>query len=118
MNTLGGVNLPSGLVMQEAGHSLGRRTVTRQTLDGPPLIFAGAQPKRLTLIAGDDYGWFDEATKDALIALATASDTADLTWGGATDTAAFDHENGPAVTLTPLYPGAVYYSGAITLIIL
>lgn len=118
MNTLGGINLPSGLVMQEAGHSLGRKTVLRQTLDGQPILFAGSQPKRITLVAGDDYGWFDESTKDALIALATASDTTDLIWGGTTETVAFDHENGAAVTLTPLYPGAVYYSGAIALIIL
>lgn len=118
MKSLGGITLPNGLEMQEAAHALGRKTIARQTLDGTPVVFAGAALQRVTLVAGDDYGWFDEATKDALVALASAADTAELVWGSETHDVAFDHESGPAVQLDPLWPGALYYTGSITLIIL
>ncbi len=118
MKTLGGIPLPNGLEMQEAAHALGRKTVARQTLDGTPVVFAGAALQRVTLVAGDDYGWFDEAAKDALVALAAAADTAELVWNDIPYDVAFDHESGPAVLLTPLWPGALHYTGSITLIIL
>lgn len=118
MNTLGGISLPSGLVWQQAGHAMGRKTVLRQTLDGTPVVFAGAAPSRITLIAGDDHGWIDAATKDALLAFAAANNTATLEWEGTSHTVAFDHESGPAILLEPLWIGAAYYSGTLNLIIL
>lgn len=114
---LGGITLP-GMTMQESGHSLGRKTVLRQTLDGTPLVFSGTCPRRITLVAGDDYGIIDAPTLAALLALAASNDTTDLVWGDDNYSVAFDHEANPAILLAPLWPGAAYYNGSITLIVI
>ncbi|MCW5650552.1 MAG: hypothetical protein KIS62_12465 [Ramlibacter sp.] len=123
MNTLGGIDLPEGLVWSESGQAQGRRTALRTALDGTPVVFAGAAPQRVTLTSGDDHGWFDEVTAAALLDLAESSPTAVLVWADplrptATRAAAFDHESAPAVQMEPLWPGCAVYTGRIALILI
>ena len=123
MNTLSDITLPEGLQWSEAGQAQGWKTALRTGLDGSPVVFGSAAPSRITLVAADNYGWFDETTAQALIALAATTLATTLVWadylrGAQTYTVAFDHESGPAVQLEPLWPGCDQYTGRIALIVL
>lgn len=123
MNSLGGIELPAGMQWSEAGQAQGRRTTLRTALDGSPVVFAAPAPARITLVAGDSYGWIEEEVAKALLQLSETTLATTLAWGDflraqQAYTVAFDHESGPAVQLEPLWPGCDQYTGRIALIVL
>ena len=122
MKTLGGITLPRGLQLTQAGHSLGAGSVARLDLSGRPVIFAAPSLSRVTLTATDDMGWLTTAQVEALIALSTSASETTLSWTDDTLSkqwkVAFDHERGPAVAMTEIVPGCGWWVGTISLVII
>ena len=116
MKTLGGIVLPEALEWDDFGQSQGIGTVHRLALDGSLVTWSGPALTSITLRAGDDYGWLPLATVGSLLALAAGTISTTLVWGGMSIPVRFDHSSGPAVNLAPLYPGAQWYTGTISLI--
>lgn len=116
MNTLGGVPLPRSLEWTGFMRSSGTATVHRLALDGSLVTFSGPDIEPITLTAGDDHGWVAAETAAALVALSVSTVSTTLVWGGLSIPVRFDHSSGPAVNLAPLYPGAQWYTGTISLI--
>lgn len=116
MKKLGGVDLPSALEWEDFGQSHGVGTVHRLALDGSLVTFSGPTLEPITLRAGDDHGWFSTAIVTSLLTLAASTVSTTLVWGGMSIPVRFDHTSGPAVNLAPLYPGAPWYTGTISLI--
>lgn len=117
MKTLGAITLPTGLHWLDQYASLGTAGVVRTALNGAAVVFGPSpQPRKIALSAGDDHGWFTPEQADALIVLAATPGPHVLHWQGTEFQVAFDHSQGAAVNLTPLYPNAPYLTGTISLI--
>jgi|GEM_PF-5133601 len=119
MKRLADIVLPDALVWREQSESGSRAHVSRTDLAGRAVLFRAARrPRVITLEAGDDYGWIDAATRDALLLLAaTGTPPLWLEWGAMNIPVAFHGD--PAIALRPLWPGHdQYHIGTITLIAL
>ncbi len=117
MKQLAAIVLPAGLHWQDQYTSLGSAGVVRTTLNGAAVVFGpSAQPRKITLVAGDNHGWFTPEQADALMALAAMSGPHVLHWQGNDFQVVFDHAQGAAVNLVPLYPNAPYLTGSLSLI--
>lgn len=116
MKKLGSITLPDTLQWESAMQSQGVSTVHRRALDGSLVTFSGPANRSIVLVAGGDYGWFSTAEAESVIALASSSGGALLTWEDVEIPVRFDHSAGPAVALVPLRLGAAWYTGTISLI--
>lgn len=122
--TLGGLALPDDLQWVERGQAAARSTVTRRALDGQVHLFHAPAVVRVTLLSGQDHGWFSRAQAQDLLALANAALSVDLVWHDAlhptprTWRVAFDHEAGAAVDFSELWPGCEVLTGRILLVVL
>lgn len=119
---LGPLSLPSGLEVQERGHSQGVQTATRMSLDGRVVHWRSPVLRRLTLVAGDDHGWLSQQQVQDLRALAVATPVQPVLLHHPLLTAdvsvVFDHSQGAAVELSPLFAGALFYQGVIRLMLI
>ena len=116
MKKLGDIELMESMEWDNFGQSVGVGTVHRLALDGTLITFSGPATRQIVLQAGEDYGWVSADKALALMALAASTISTALTWGGQVIPVRFDHSSGPAVALSPLYPGAEWYTGTISLI--
>lgn len=117
MKKLDSLVLPNGLYWQDQYASLGTTGVVRTALNGGAVIFGPhTQPRKITLSAGDDYGWLTPDQAEALMALSAAVGPHVLHWNGTDYQVAFDHSQNAAVNLTPLFPNAPYLTGTLSLI--
>jgi len=119
MKRLAGIVLPNTLMWREQSESGSRVHVSRTDLAGRAVLFrAVRRPRVITLEAGEDYGWINTATRDALLLLATTGTPPfSLEWDTVSIHVAFHGD--PAIALRPLWPGHdQYHIGTITLIAL
>ncbi len=116
MKRLAGITLMNSIEMETAYQSAGVSTVHRVALDGSLVTFSGPALRQIVLRAGDDYGWVRAEDAEALVLLSQTTTSTTLEWLGAAIPVRWDHSSGPAVQLSPLYPGAQWCAGTIALI--
>lgn len=113
---LGGVTLPTSLDWPDRYGSSGCTGITRTMLNGSAVTFGPVpQPQKITLISGDDFGWFTLEQANDLLALLRLPGPHVLHWGDLLIKVAFDFQQN-AIALKPLYPNAVYLNGSVSLI--
>lgn len=94
-----------------------------RTVTGTQVVWSQEETlgRPITLVATNDQGWLTKAQKDAVIAMAQqAGATFALTIGVESFTVMFRHEEGDAVSFSPLISRAVdlsedYFTGQIKL---
>lgn len=88
------------------------------TLSGTPVFWSRPAGGRLiTLEARDRVTWLDQATADAVMAMAAqAGATFPFIWDGYQTLVHFAHHLPPAVALQPMEPRSPYHVGTIKLI--
>jgi hypothetical protein len=121
--TLGGVQLPDNMILEDELNWTGVAASSEMTLGGEPVIWedavAGGRP--IDLVAYEDMGWL---TRDQVLAVRALASTpgwvGTLSYEGATYRVRFRHEDPPAIDVEPLIPrpnpdSGDYYYGRIKL---
>ena len=118
MKKLGDLILPESLQWTDRHDWSPVAQETARTLGGTPVIWtqplSGGRP--VTLEATEDVTWLDQATVDAIRAMAAqAGASFTLIWEAETYTVMFRHDDPPAVKFQPLWPHHHLFSGTLKL---
>ena len=119
MKKIGDLTLPESLQWTNRHDWSPVAMETTRTLGGTPVIWSqqlyGGQP--ITLEATEDVTWLDQATIDAIRAMAAQPGASFiLIWASETYTVMFRHNDQPAISFQPLWPHHHLFTGTIKLL--
>lgn len=119
MKRLGDVTLPDGMTWSDRHDASPVEQTVVRTLGGTPVIRSldrGAG-RTVTLEAAEEAAWLDLSTVEALADMASrAGASFTLLWEGWSGTVLFRHEEPPALSVKPLWPGHDRFTGRIRLV--
>ena len=118
MKKLGDLVLPDALQWTDRDSFSPVIQATATTLGGGMAVFSQTRidGRPVTLEAADGITWLDQATVDAIQAMAAQPGaTFTLTWESESFTVLFRHHDPPAVDLNPIWPNYDLFTGTIKL---
>ncbi|MBF0296682.1 MAG: hypothetical protein HQL96_15975 [Magnetococcales bacterium] len=119
MKRLGEVVLPDGLTWLDRYMAAPVEQTVVRTLGGRPVLRASQRREGLpvTLAAQEEGAFFDLATVVALAGMAgQAGASFTLEWEEWSGVVLFRHEDPPALSVTPLWPGCDRFTGIVKLV--